>query len=118
LPTVVGAVEELLYVSPTLKPLGEVVAVAPCVLPSYVALRLPSVTVAVLLFTVKDCTTVDAAAYALFPAWSAFTVQLPVATNASTPLEVTVQTPIVDDENVTLSPELEVAVSAGEVAKV
>ena len=47
-----------------------------------------------------------AARYALLPAWLARMVQLPVAMNASTPSEVTVQTAVVEEVKVTSRPEV------------
>ena len=51
------------------------------------------------------------------PAWSAFIVQVPAATNASTPPLVIVQTPEVEDVKETVNAELDVAVSVEVVPK-
>ena len=51
------------------------------------------------------------------PAWSASIVQVPVVTVVSAPPEVIVHTPVVDEVNVTVSPESDVAVRVGLVPK-
>src|SRR5262249_1527159 len=54
-----------------------------------------------------------AARNAASPAWSASMVHVPVVTKVSAPPEVTVQTPVVVDENETARLESDVAVSVG-----
>ena len=49
------------------------------------------------------------------PAWPALIVQVPAATKVRMPPDVIVQTPVVADVKVTVSPELAVAASVGEV---
>jgi hypothetical protein len=68
-------------------------------------------------FTVNDRDTCVAARYLPLPAWSALIVQVPAVTNVSAPPLVIVHTPVVDEVNVTVSPELAVAVSVGAVPK-
>jgi hypothetical protein len=67
--------------------------------------------------TVKDCATVDAAAYAPLPDWSASMVQVPAVTKVSAPPLVIVHTPVVLELKVTARPELAVAVNVGDVPK-
>jgi hypothetical protein len=62
------------------------------------------------LATWNDRVTGTAAAYVASPAWAAVTVQVPADTSV-TVVPATVQTPWVDDVNVTASPEPAVAVS-------
>jgi hypothetical protein len=67
--------------------------------------------------TLNDCVTGVAARYAGLPDWSALIEQLPVVTKLSV-VPVIEQTPGVVDVKVTMSPELAVAVSIGDVPKV
>src|SRR3569623_17213 len=63
--------------------------------------------------TRHDRLTVEAVRQVLLPAWSALMVQVPAVTKVSAPPEVIVHTPVVLDEKLTVSPEVEVAVSVG-----
>ena len=65
--------------------------------------------------TAKLCVTVAAGGYVRLPAWSAAIVHVPAATNVSTPPLVMVHTPVVDDVNIGVRPDVEVAVSVGDV---
>ena len=68
-------------------------------------------------FTVNDCGTWGAGRNAALPAWFALMVHVPPVTNVRTPPDVVVHTPVVDEENVTVSPDEAVAVSVGLVPK-
>lgn len=67
--------------------------------------------------TVKVWLTVAAALVETLPAWSALMVQLPAVTKVSTPAEVMVHTPVVDELKLTARPELEVADRVGLLPK-
>jgi len=67
--------------------------------------------------TVKVWLTVVAALVAAFPAWSASIVHEPELTKVNAPPEVMVQIPVVEDEKLTVKPELEVALRVGLVPK-
>jgi hypothetical protein len=67
--------------------------------------------------TANVCETVGAAFHVEPPAWSASIVHEPAATKVSAPPDVTVQTPVVLDENVTASPDVADAFSVGAVPK-
>ncbi|MNN06888.1 hypothetical protein D3C81_1196960 [compost metagenome] len=56
--------------------------------------------------TANDCHTCAAGRNALLPAWSATMVQVPALMKVSMPPEVTVHTPVLDEVNVTASPEV------------
>jgi hypothetical protein len=75
-----------------------------------VPLAPPAVTTSVAGVTVKLRWTWPAAFQLASPAWSALTVQVPVATNVSV-VPDTVHTPVVADVNATVSPALDVPVS-------
>jgi hypothetical protein len=62
--------------------------------------------------TVNVCVTAVAAAYFVLPAWPALMEHVPVATNV-TAVPETVQTEVLFDVNVTVNPELALALSAG-----
>jgi len=66
---------------------------------------------------VNDRVTAVAARKLEFPLWSALTVHVPVVTKVSAPPLVIVQTPVVEDENVGVSPDDAVAVNVGVVPK-
>ena len=51
------------------------------------------------------------------PAWSAAIVQVPVLISVRAPLVVIVQTAVVDDVNVGVNPDDDVAVSVGDVPR-
>src|SRR3569623_159681 len=68
--------------------------------------------------TLHDRLTVEAVRQVLLPAWSALMVQVPAVTKVSAPPEVIVHTPVVLDEKLTVSPEVEVADSVGVVPKI
>src|SRR5687768_6901762 len=65
--------------------------------------------------TVNVRVTVVAAFHAASPAWSASMVQLPAVTKVSVPPDVIVQTPVVDELNVGVRPEVALAVNVGAV---
>lgn len=67
--------------------------------------------------TVNDWLTCVAARYDAVPSSSARIVQVPAVTKVSAPLLVIVHTPVVADENVTVSVDVAVAVNTGVVPK-
>src|SRR3569623_3777503 len=67
--------------------------------------------------TLNERLTVEAAKKLLLPAWSATIVHVPVVTKVNAPPLVTVQTPVVLDVKLTVSPESLVAVKVGVVPK-
>lgn len=67
--------------------------------------------------TVNELLTWLAAKKEELPAWFALIVQVPAVTKVRVPPVVIVQTPVVDDVNVGVKPELAVAVSVGAVPK-
>src|SRR3569833_1572012 len=67
--------------------------------------------------TLNERLTVVAAKYLLLPAWSVLLVQVPVETKVSAPPEVIVQTPVVLDVRLTVSPDVAVVVYVGVVPK-
>jgi len=67
--------------------------------------------------TVNDRLTCDAGRKLVSPAWSALRVQVPAARNVNVPPDVVVQTPGVDEVNVTARPEVALALTVGDVPK-